>query len=499
MVTEANKQFNVSSNFLSQMDDLGKQQMDNVTITKKNLALASYSIETNQNPVFIYSTISQTNLSVKISSNDERSYLQNIKAYIMLPPQLFMGKNKTQVYSYVFSENNVFFAGHSTKINSVILSATINGQNVNKTNYPISMMFLRDTNTTGSNTCQFYKTIEQVWSAEGCNTTKSSTEEVFCQCNHLTNFALILDTDQSGYNPLSLQIVSWIGCGISIAGLFFTILSYLIFPKLRSNLSSQILLNLCVSLMLTMIIFLSLVERTQPQLLCKIVASLLQYFILSTFFWMAVEGINLYIMFVKVFRGSYRSRIFMLKSCGFAWGVPLIVTVVTAAVKPANLGPLTDNDPKICIVRGISFYCGILLPICMVIIVNFIFLFLVLRGIGANSNVANRIDIKKKARIALGCSLLLGTTWIFAVLAVGSLRDVFQWLFCIFNSLQGFFIFVFYVAQNNDVRNQWRSFLGKRNATKETVSSSENRNQTRSTFTTSRAINRINRVSSGFS
>ncbi|XP_065664260.1 uncharacterized protein LOC105845287 isoform X4 [Hydra vulgaris] len=326
----------------------------------------------------------------------------------------------------------------------------------------------------------FIKPCEKVWSTEGCNTTSNSSSIILCQCNHLTNFALILDVDQSGNNPLSLQIITWIGCGISIAGLFITIISYSTFRKLRMNLAPKILINLCVSLMVTLIIFLALVEQTKPRVLCQAVASILQFFILSTFFWMAVEGINLYRMFVKVFRGSYSSRIFMLKSSAFAWGIPLIFTIATAAIKPDYLGPAAKSDPQICVVRGVPFYFGVLLPVCVVIMGNFFILILVLRGVTAKAKLSNNTKVKtqkgySKIRIALACSVLLGTTWIFAILAVGNLRDAFQWLFCIFNSLQGFFIFVFYTAQNSDVKHQWLKFFGVKKAFRDPSSSSASR------------------------
>lgn len=48
--------------------------------------------------------------------------------------------------------------------------------------------------------------------------------------------------------------------------------------------------------------------------------------------------------------------------------------------------------------------------------------------------------------------VVLGLTWTFGVLAVNYLRDVFQWAFCIFNGLQGFYIFLFFVVCNPDVK-----------------------------------------------
>ena len=118
-----------------------------------------------------------------------------------------------------------------------------------------------------------------------------------------------------------------------------------------------------------------------------------------------------------------------------------------------------------CVVYGASFYFGLLLPICFVLVGNLIVLFLVSRGLKDGSKLVRGSKNSKnckivQVRIAFACSLLLGTTWIFAILAVGDLRDFFQWMFCIFNSLQGFFIFIFYTYRSTDAQKQWKIFFG---------------------------------------
>lgn len=47
---------------------------------------------------------------------------------------------------------------------------------------------------------------------------------------------------------------------------------------------------------------------------------------------------------------------------------------------------------------------------------------------------------------------ILGTSWLFGVLAVNSEAVVFQYMFAILNSLQGFFIFLFHCLLNSEVR-----------------------------------------------
>ena len=102
-------------------------------------------------------------------------------------------------------------------------------------------------------------------------------------------------------------------------------------------------------------------------------------------------------------------------------------------------------------------------------------LVLVIRSIhssGKNSlNKTQEKDLTKSVRIAFASNVLLGTTWIFGLLAVGDLRDVFQWLFTIFNSLQGLFIFIFFAVRNVDVRKKWSQLLSQFSVT--TISDSQ--------------------------
>lgn len=73
-------------------------------------------------------------------------------------------------------------------------------------------------------------------------------------------------------------------------------------------------------------------------------------------------------------------------------------------------------------------------------------------------------------RMAICVFFLLGFTWIFGLLAVCEMRIVFSYLFCIFNTLQGFFLFLFHVLRERSARKYWSDFLSV--LTQDPVSSS---------------------------
>ena len=74
-------------------------------------------------------------------------------------------------------------------------------------------------------------------------------------------------------------------------------------------------------------------------------------------------------------------------------------------------------------------------------------------------------DTCKLLALLAGFTSLLGLSWIILLFTVvGADTNIYaafaiQWLFVFFNSLQGFFLFVFYVALNRDTRNLWFDIL----------------------------------------
>ena len=54
---------------------------------------------------------------------------------------------------------------------------------------------------------------------------------------------------------------------------------------------------------------------------------------------------------------------------------------------------------------------------------------------------------------------LAGVTWLFGFLAINDARLPFQYIFCICNSLQGFFIFLCHVLREKTSRALWYNLL----------------------------------------
>ncbi|KAM9438960.1 uncharacterized protein ACWYII_016166 [Salvelinus alpinus] len=314
------------------------------------------------------------------------------------------------------------------------------------------------------------------WNRKGCSVRNSTDNQTVCACNHLTSFGVLLDISRTGItNHLQATIltyITYIGCGISAIFLSVTLLTYLAFGKLRKDIPSKILIQLCVALLFLNLVFLVdawLALYTEAVGLCISTAWFLHYFLLASFTWMGLEAVHMYLAFVKVFN-TYIKR-YMLKFSLVGWGVPLLVVIVVIAVHPENYGLVgygkySDNSPTddFCWLKSdIAFYVSVVAYFCVIFLLNlsmFVVVMVQLCRIKSQNphNMRHRNGLQD-LRSVVGLTLLLGLTWGFAFFAWGPVNLAFMYLFAIFNSFQGFFIFLFHCAVKENVRRQWRTYL----------------------------------------
>ncbi|XP_055791356.1 adhesion G-protein coupled receptor G2-like [Salvelinus fontinalis] len=314
------------------------------------------------------------------------------------------------------------------------------------------------------------------WNRKGCSVRNSTDNETVCACNHLTSFGVLLDISRTGItNHLQATIltyITYIGCGISAIFLSVTLLTYLAFGKLRKDIPSKILIQLCVALLFLNLVFLVdawLALYTEAVGLCISTAWFLHYFLLASFTWMGLEAVHMYLALVKVFN-TYIKR-YMLKFSLVGWGVPLLVVIVVIAVDKNNYGLVgygkySDNSPTddFCWLKNnIAFYVSVVAYFCVIFLLNlsmFVVVMVQLCRIKSQNphNMRHRNGLQD-LRSVVGITLLLGLTWGFAFFAWGPVNLAFMYLFAIFNSFQGFFIFLFHCAVKENVRRQWRTYL----------------------------------------
>ncbi|KAM9810992.1 adhesion G-protein coupled receptor D1 [Neosynchiropus ocellatus] len=300
-----------------------------------------------------------------------------------------------------------------------------------------------------------YRAKEGIWSNEGCVRSEGNMTYSVCLCNHLTNFAILMQVvplKLTTGHKVALSTIGYIGCSISIFCLAITLVTFAVLSSVSTirNQRYHIHANLSFAILVAEILLLISASFDPGTLPCKVMAVLLHFFFLSAFAWMLVEGLHLYSMVVKVF-GSEDSKHFYYY--GIGWGSPLVICVVSVTSALDSYGKF-DNC-WLSVKNGAIW--AFVAPALFVIVVNIGILISVTRIIsrisGENYKVhgdANAVKLTAKAVAVL--LPILGISWIFGVLAVNHHSLPFLYIFAIFNSLQGFFVFLFHCLLNSEVR-----------------------------------------------
>ena len=113
------------------------------------------------------------------------------------------------------------------------------------------------------------------------------------------------------------------------------------------------------------------------------------------------------------------------------------------------------------------FFGAFLGPIIAILLFNFVIFFIVIfvlirHTIGRINRKGDKLDKGTAFRLLIsisGVMFLFGLTWLFGAFTIADASFAFQLLFTIFNSLQGFFIFVFFCVLSKDAREAWIGLL----------------------------------------
>ncbi|XP_044243712.3 adhesion G protein-coupled receptor L3 isoform X5 [Ursus arctos] len=318
---------------------------------------------------------------------------------------------------------------HSVIVNSPVITAAINKEFSNKVYLADPVVFtvkhIKQSEENFNPNCSFWsyskRTMTGYWSTQGCRLLTTNRTHTTCSCNHLTNFAVLMAH-----------------------------------VEVKSD-RNTIHKNLCISLFVAELLFLIGINRTDQPIACAVFAALLHFFFLAAFTWMFLEGVQLYIMLVEVFESEHsRRKYFYL----VGYGMPALIVAVSAAVDYRSYG--TD---KVCWLRLDTYFIWSFIgPATLIIMLNVIFLGIALYKmfhhtaiLKPESGCLDNIKSWVIGAIALLC--LLGLTWAFGLMYINESTVIMAYLFTIFNSLQGMFIFIFHCVLQKKVRKEYGKCL----------------------------------------
>nr|XP_054594643.1 adhesion G-protein coupled receptor G2 isoform X2 [Nothobranchius furzeri] len=403
---------------------------------------------------------------LEINANDNEalpgSNVSNRKVSVFLPGELLgAGQNNTIVFYMILLPAAFSLADSGELYSSRLIGLSVTGKEISglQERVNITLSTATSLNMTQKPQCVFLNTTVQAFKTDGCLTVwEPGQDYVTCSCDHLTYFGVLLvSVSEGNVSPKDQEVLSYItmiGCSISLFALVITVFIFITNRKLRADNCKKIHISLAVALILLNLHFLpsQAVAAGSSTQFCFYVAFGLHYSLLATFSWMALEGLHLYLLLVKVFN-IYISR-YLLKVSMVGWGVPaVIVSVVIINRDCYGHTPLDESNPN---GTAICYIINEKVKWMTLGVFNVVFLFNVTmfwvtakwflcshvnKKVGQNKHY----EAKRELVTLLTLTVLLGITWGLIFFSFGTLTTPGLYVFCILNSLQGFFILIYFL------------------------------------------------------
>ncbi|XP_069582767.1 adhesion G protein-coupled receptor B3 isoform X4 [Ranitomeya imitator] len=329
------------------------------------------------------------------------------------------------------------------------------------------------------------------WSTQGCRTVLTDASHTKCFCERLSTFAILAQQpreiimEYSGTPSVTLII----GCGLSCLALITLAVVYAALWRYIKSERSIILINFCLSIISSNILILVGQTQVQNKGICTMTTAFLHFFFLASFCWVLTEAWQSYMAVT----GKIRTRVIRKRFLCLGWGLPALVVAISMGFTKAK-GYGTPHYCWLSLEGGLLYaFVG---PAAAVVLVNMVIGILVFNKLVSRDGI---LDKKLKHRagqmsephsgLTLKCAKcgvvsttalsattasnamaslwsscvvlpLLALTWMSAVLAMTDKRSIlFQILFAVFDSLQGFVIVMVHCILRREVQDAFRCRL----------------------------------------
>ncbi|KAK7137236.1 hypothetical protein R3I93_017343 [Phoxinus phoxinus] len=199
--------------------------------------------------------------------------------------------------------------------------------------------------------CVFWSYTKNDWSPEGCSKTMNPSG---CSCKpktiENTNFAILMAFDTNYQYSEALHWISIIGCALSVLGLTVTAVYQIITRKSRGSSPTLLVVSICMSMTVFYLLFifginnpvqhLNVAKLSDQNIVpesdhhkypdegpCTAFTALLQYFLLATFTWNTLYGINVFLLFKNGVSGT--PPWFPKVSLAIGWVLPAFIVGIS--------------------------------------------------------------------------------------------------------------------------------------------------------------------------
>nr|XP_044990682.1 putative adhesion G protein-coupled receptor E4P [Jaculus jaculus] len=373
----------------------------------------------------------------------------------------------------------------AVELNSHIVSGTI-GTEI-KVNLPepvfLTFQHTKPGRVKAKYFCVYWKRQETgSWSTEGCSHVGSNDSYTTCKCSHLSSFAVLMTL--SPEEDFVLSVITYVGLSLSLLCLLLAALTFLLCRAIQ-NTSTTLHLQLSLCLFLAHLLFLTGINRTEPEELCSAIAGMLHYLYLAAFMWMLLEGLHLFLTVRNLKVANYTSsgrfkKRFMYPA---GYGIPACIVAVSASLGHESYG--THAYCWLSLDKG--FIWSFMGPVAVIILINMVFYFQIMwilrsKLSSLNKEVSTIQDTKVMTFKVAVQVFVLGCSWgigFFMMKEVGKTFGlVFAYLFTIINVLQGVLLFVVHCLLNHQVRMEYKKWFKGKQKGVETESAEMSRSTT---------------------
>ncbi|XP_057188997.1 adhesion G protein-coupled receptor L2-like isoform X4 [Triplophysa rosa] len=434
-----------------------------VRVPAENIILDVYVLSTDgQIQDFRFPQTSKRGAAIQLSANTVKLNSKNGFAKLVFVLYKHLGDFLSTENATVRLMGEGGVRNHTLTVNSHILSASINKESsrVFVSEPVIFTLEHLDTENYFNPNCSFWNYSERsmmgYWSTQGCKLLATNKTHTTCSCSHLTNFAILMahreHAGEGSVHELLLTVITRMGIAVSLVCLAISVFTFCFFCGLQSD-RNTIHKNLCINLFIAELLFLVGINMTEPPIVCSVIAGSLHFFFLAAFAWMCLEGVQLFLMLVEVFESEFSRRKYYYAS-GYLF--PAVVVGISAVIDYKSYG-----TKKACWLRVDNhFIWSFIGPVTFVIMLNLIFLVVTMYKMVKHSTSmkpdSSRLEnIRSWVLGAFALLCLLGLTWSFGLFFLNDSSILMAYLFTIFNTLQGMFIFIFHCLLQKKVRKEY--------------------------------------------
>uniref|UniRef100_A0A9J8DM03 Adhesion G protein-coupled receptor G7 n=1 Tax=Cyprinus carpio carpio TaxID=630221 RepID=A0A9J8DM03_CYPCA len=309
--------------------------------------------------------------------------------------------------------------------------------------------------------CVFWSYEKQDWITDGCTKTESPSGHLVCKCERQknANFAILMAYDINYQYSEALHWISISGCAMSVVGLCITALYQILTRKSRGSTPTLLVVNICISMMVFYLLFIfginnpvqhvnvtkmsvqnivpeSDYHKYRDQGPCTAFTALLQFFLLATFTWNTLYGLNVFLF-----------------SC---LGLPAVIVGISLGSTYRVDEPLGYRQEEFCWLASMDhrqkfsikkpMFWGFVLPLLLIRFMTIYF---------TNNTMllfrSRKTPLKKKILSSFSLAVMLGLSWVSGYILLitqeKNLRLILSVVFCLLSTTQGIQIFILFALR----------------------------------------------------